>query len=59
MIMDKKDKEKEPELDLEQLSEEDKEEYKRLNRFPIGWAIFFGIMTLLIIGCVIVIFALR
>ena len=54
-----KKKEDIPELDLSELSEEDREEYKKANRFPLGWGIFFAVMAVLIIACIIVIVKLR
>ena len=46
-------KEEEPKIDLSQLSEEDQQEMKVT--FPWGWAIFFGVMAVLIIGLIIAI----
>lgn len=46
-------KEEEPKIDLSQLSEEDQQEMKVA--FPWGWAIFFGVMAVLIIGLIIAI----
>jgi len=46
-------KEEEPKIDLSQLSEEDQKELKP--SFPLGWAIFFGVMAVAIVACIIVI----
>ncbi len=46
-------KEEEPKIDLSQLSEEDQKEMRP--PFPWGWAIFFGVMAILIVVCIIVI----
>ena len=46
-------KEEEPKIDLSQLSEEDQKELKP--SFPLGWAIFFGVMAVLIIGLIVAI----
>ncbi|GEM_PF-6393708 len=42
----------EPEVQEEELTEEEK---KSAKKSMIGWAIFFGVMAVLMIGCFIVI----
>jgi len=52
-VEDLKDSKKKLEVDETQLSDEDKAVLHE--KFPIGWIVFFGIIVLLMIACIIVI----
>lgn len=48
----------EPQIDESSLKPEDLAEYKASAKVPLGWIIFFGVLILAIVACLIVIFVL-
>lgn len=52
-----KNKKEEPKIDESLLTPEDRQELHP--KFPLGWVIFFSIIVLLMVACIIVIVCLK